>query len=64
MRVCSGKLSRGMKAKLVRTGKPISLSAPQFFYLLRRQGPAIARQAYAATWSASQPRHPVRNGDT
>ncbi|MCP6497848.1 peptide chain release factor 3, partial [Klebsiella pneumoniae] len=25
MRVCSGKLMRGMKAKLVRTGKPISL---------------------------------------
>ena len=31
MRVCSGKLTRGMKAKLVRTGKPITLSAPQFF---------------------------------
>ena len=32
MRVCSGKLTRGMKAKLVRTGKPISLSTPQFFF--------------------------------
>ena len=26
MRVCSGKLQRGMRAKLVRTGKPITLS--------------------------------------
>src|SRR6478609_5679489 len=31
-RLCSGKLSRGMKAKLVRTGKNMSLSAPQFFF--------------------------------
>ena len=28
MRVCSGTLQRGMRAKLVRTGKPITLSAP------------------------------------
>ena len=28
MRVCSGKLSRGMKARLVRTGKPISRTRP------------------------------------
>ncbi len=39
-----------MKAKLVRTGKPISLSAPQFFFAQDR---AIADEAYAATWSAS-----------
>jgi peptide chain release factor 3 len=32
MRICSGKLQRGMKAKLVRTGKPMSLTAPQFFF--------------------------------
>src|SRR5204863_5783106 len=31
-RLCSGKLSRGMKAKLVRTGKNMSLSSPQFFF--------------------------------
>jgi len=30
-RLCSGKLTRGMKAKLVRTGKNMSLSSPQFF---------------------------------
>src|SRR6266850_390191 len=31
-RLCSGKLSRGMKARLVRTGKNMSLSSPQFFF--------------------------------
>src|SRR6202008_1640765 len=31
-RLCSGKLSRGMKAKLVRTGKAMPLSSPQFFF--------------------------------
>ena len=44
LRVCSGKLSRGMKAKLVRTGKPMSLSAPQFFFARSRQ---IADEAWA-----------------
>lgn len=42
MRVCSGRLNRGMKARLVRTGKPISLSAPQFFFAQDR---AIADEA-------------------
>ena len=37
MRVCSGKLTRGMKAKLVRTGKPMALNAPQFFFAQDRQ---------------------------
>src|SRR5262249_2425996 len=31
-RLCSGKLSRGMKAKLVRTGKSMPLASPQFFF--------------------------------
>jgi peptide chain release factor 3 len=31
-RLCSGKLTRGMKAKLVRTGKTMPLSSPQFFF--------------------------------
>ena len=44
MRVCSGKLTRGMKAKLVRTGKPMALNAPQFFFAQDRQ---IADEAYA-----------------
>src|SRR5262249_9991174 len=37
LRVCSGRLSRGMKAKLVRTGKSIALNAPQFFFAQERQ---------------------------
>jgi len=36
VRVCSGRLQRGMKAKLVRTGKQISLTAPQFFFARNR----------------------------
>jgi peptide chain release factor 3 len=51
LRVCSGKLTRGMKAKLVRTGKPLSLSAPQFFFARDR---AIADEPSPATWSASR----------
>jgi len=31
IRVCSGRLERGMKAKLVRTGKALPVNAPQFF---------------------------------
>ncbi|WP_370931540.1 peptide chain release factor 3 [Bartonella sp. DGB1] len=37
MRVCSGELKRGMKVNLVRTSKPITLSAPQFFFARTRQ---------------------------
>src|SRR2546429_2796036 len=43
-RLCSGKLSRGMKAKLVRTGKNMSLSSPQFFFAQDR---ALADEAFA-----------------
>ena len=44
MRVCSGKLMRGMRAKLVRTGKPVTLSAPQFFFAQDR---SLAEEAFA-----------------
>jgi peptide chain release factor 3 len=43
-RLCSGKLRRGMKAKLVRTGKPMTLSAPQFFFAQDR---SVVDEAYA-----------------
>jgi peptide chain release factor 3 len=43
-RLCSGKLTRGMKVKQVRTGKSISLSAPQFFFAQDR---TVADEAYA-----------------
>jgi peptide chain release factor 3 len=53
--VCSGKLERGMKAKLVRTGKPMSLSAPQFFFARDR---IIADEAYAGdVVGIPEPRH-------
>ena len=44
MRVCSGKLTRGMKAKLIRTGKIMALQSPQFFFAQDR---SIADEAYA-----------------
>ncbi|MGD9783316.1 MAG: peptide chain release factor 3 [Hyphomicrobiaceae bacterium] len=44
MRVCSGKLTRGMKAKLVRTGRIIALQAPQFFFAQDR---SLAEEAFA-----------------
>src|SRR5260221_10297758 len=42
-RLCSGKLTRGMKAKQVRTGKSISLNAPQFFFAQDR---SVADEAF------------------
>ena len=61
MRVCSGRLSRGMKAKLVRTGRPISLNAPQFFFAQDR---AIADEAYAGDIVGIPNHGTLRIGDT
>ena len=61
MRVCSGMLRRGMKAKLVRTGKPMSLSAPQFFFAQDR---AIADEAYAGDVVGIPNHGTLRIGDT
>ncbi len=44
MRVCSGRLRRGMKVKVVRTGKTIALQAPQFFFAQDR---SLAEEAFA-----------------
>src|ERR1700756_315031 len=44
VRLCSGKLTRGMKVKQVRSGKSMSLNAPQFFFAQNR---ALADEAYA-----------------
>ncbi|WP_274423818.1 peptide chain release factor 3 [Chelativorans sp. YIM 93263] len=60
-RVCSGKLLRGMKAKLVRTGKPISLSAPQFFFAKSR---ITADEAYAGDVVGIPNHGTLRIGDT
>src|SRR5271169_1151223 len=60
-RLCSGKLTRGMKAKLVRTGKNMSLSSPQFFFAQDR---ALADEAFAG-YVVGIPNHgTLRIGDT
>ncbi len=61
MRVCSGRLARGMKAKLVRTGKPIALNAPQFFFAQDR---AVADEAYAGDVVGIPNHGTLRIGDT
>jgi peptide chain release factor 3 len=61
MRVCSGKLTRGMKAKLVRTGKNMALNAPQFFFAQDRQ---LAEEAYAGDVVGIPNHGSLRIGDT
>ena len=61
MRVCSGKLQRGMRAKLVRTGKPVTLSAPQFFFAQDR---SLAEEAYAGDVVGIPNHGLLRIGDT
>ncbi len=60
-RLCSGKLNRGMKAKLIRTGKPMTLSAPQFFFAQDR---SIADEAYAGDVVGIPNHGTLRIGDT
>ncbi len=61
MRVCSGKLTRGMKAKLIRTGKNIPINAPQFFFARDR---SIADEAYAGDVVGLPNHGQLRIGDT
>jgi peptide chain release factor 3 len=61
VRVCSGRLQRGMKARLSRTGKPMGLSAPQFFFASQRQ---IADTAYAGDVVGIPNHGTLRIGDT
>ncbi len=61
MRVCSGKLTRGMKAKLIRTGKPMPLHTPQFFFARDR---ALAEEAYAGDIVGIPNHGTLRIGDT
>ncbi len=60
MRVCSGKLTRGMKAKLVRTGKTMALTAPQFFFAQDR---SLAEEAFAGDVVGIPNRGLLRIGD-
>ena len=61
MRVSSGKLTRGMKAKLVRTGKPMALNSPQFFFAQER---ALAEEAYPGDVVGIPNHGTLRIGDT
>ena len=61
MRVCSGRLMRGMRAKLVRTGKSMTLSAPQFFFAQDR---SLAEEAYAGDVVGIPNHGLLRIGDT
>jgi peptide chain release factor 3 len=61
LRVCSGKLVRGMKVKLVRTGKPMTLATPQFFFAQDR---ALADEAYAGDVVGIPNHGTLRIGDT
>jgi len=60
-RLCSGKLTRGMKAKLTRTGKNMSLSSPQFFFAQDR---ALADEAFAGDVVGIPNHGTLRIGDT
>ncbi|MGE3149534.1 MAG: peptide chain release factor 3 [Pseudorhodoplanes sp.] len=60
-RLCSGKLTRGMKAKHVRTGKVIGLHTPQFFFAQDR---ALAEEAYAGDVVGIPNHGSLRIGDT
>ncbi len=61
VRLCSGKLTRGMKVKQVRSGKTISLHAPQFFFARDR---ALAEEAYAGDVVGIPNHGTLRIGDT
>jgi peptide chain release factor 3 len=61
VRVCSGKLDRGMKVTHVRTGKVMSLRTPQFFFAQDR---ALAEEAYAGDVVGIPNHGSLRIGDT
>ena len=61
MRVCSGRLTRGMRVKLTRTGKTMALQAPQFFFAQDR---SIADEAFAGDVVGIPNHGTLRIGDT
>jgi peptide chain release factor 3 len=61
VRLCSGKLTRGMKVRQVRTGKSMSLHAPQFFFAQNR---ALAEEAHAGDVVGIPNHGSLRIGDT
>ena len=61
MRVSSGRMTKGMKAKLVRTGKTMPINAPQFFFAQDRQ---LAEEAFAGDVVGIPNHGTLRIGDT
>lgn len=61
VRLCSGRLTRGMKVRLARTGKSITLSTPQFFFAQDR---SLADEAYAGDVVGIPNHGALRIGDT
>ena len=61
MRVCSGKLTRGMRVRNVRTGKAVMLQAPQFFFAQDR---SLAEEAFAGDIVGLPNKGTFRIGDT
>ncbi|MCC7348462.1 MAG: peptide chain release factor 3, partial [Variibacter sp.] len=61
VRLCSGTLTRGMKARQVRTGKSITLHAPQFFFARDRM---LAEEAHAGDVVGIPNHGSLRIGDT
>ena len=61
VRLCSGKLRRGMKVLQTRTAKTIGLHAPQFFFAQDR---ALAEEAYAGDVVGIPNHGLLRIGDT
>ncbi len=61
MRVCSGRLTRGMRVKLARTGKTFALQAPQFFFAQSR---SLTEAAYAGDVVGIPNHGTLRIGDT
>jgi peptide chain release factor 3 len=61
MRLASGKLTRGMKVRLARTGKTMALNAPQFFFAQDR---SLAEEAFAGDVVGIPNHGTLRIGDT
>ncbi len=61
MRVCSGRLTRGMKVKNVRSERGFVLQAPQFFFAQDR---SLAEEAYAGDVVGIPNKGLLRIGDT
>ncbi|KXV70285.1 peptide chain release factor 3, partial [Gluconobacter japonicus] len=60
-RVCSGRLTRGMRLKHVRTGKQFALHTPQFFFARDRQ---LAEEAFGGDVVGIPNHGTLRIGDT